>query len=415
VNNLSTICPKIRLLDFQPMTHQGEQVWLVCDPREITPAQLVLPVVLAQMTIYCDGQHDIPAIYAALARDFGGELSQGILESALEALDEAYMLENERFRQKYNDVVADFRKADCRPMTLVGLNYSKDITELCEQFESYSFGDDPADLGRWSDWQGRGIVSPHIDYQRGGEVYAKTWTRSKNAVAEADLVLMFATDHKGGLGSLTLTDKPYETPYGILPTDLNLVHKLAESIGQQDAYRLELNHRREHSVELSAVWLHHIANQVRPGNPPPMIPLLIGSFQHFVNGDGHPAKDKNMVGFIEALKAATAGKRVLCVASVDLSHVGPAFGDDYVMDQAHRDELTRVDEGLIEAVKFGDEERFYAEIANLQNRNKVCGFSPLYLMLQFLGETSGTRIAYEHCPADAEDQSLVSICGLLLD
>ncbi len=415
MSDLSAFYPKIRQLEFQPVTHEGEQVWLVSDPREITTDQLLLPALLAQMTVYCDGLHDVPAIYAELEKDVGGALPAGILEQALSTLDEAYMLENDRFNQRHESIVADFRHAPFRPMTLADRSYCRDLDELKAQFESYGADDSHEDLALWENWSGRGIVSPHIDYQRGGAVYAQTWGRARQAVADADLVLIFATDHKGGLGSLTLTEKAYETPYGILPTDLGLVGQLEKTLGKQNAYRLELNHRTEHSVELSAVWLHHIAEQVRPGNPPPMVPLLIGSFQHFVMGGGHPAKDSQMMAFIDTLKKATAGKRVLCVASVDLSHVGPVFGDDYVMDAAKREQLIKTDASLVDAVIGGDAERFYAEIAEIEDRNKVCGFSPLYLMLKYMGETAGTRIGYEQCSADAEDHSLVSICGLLLD
>lgn len=409
------LCPKIRQLEFQPVTHRGEQAWLVRDPDEITTTQLILPPILAQMTVYCDGLHNISEIYAALEQDVGGKLPAGVLEDAIHTLDEAFMLDNSRFQEQQRSTMNAFQNTDYRPMTLAGLTYSSDLDELSAQFNGYGAGDDTADAQTWEGWSGRGIVSPHIDYQRGGEVYAKTWARSKQAVADADLVLMFATDHKGGLGSLTLTEKPYETPYGILPTDVALVRKLAQAIGEKDAFRLEPNHRREHSVELSAVWLHHVSHQVRPHNPPPMVPLLIGSFQHFVMGHSHPTKDAKMINLTQTLKKETVGKRVLCVASVDLAHVGPTFGDSYMMDQHKRDKLVTTDTSLMEAVMLGDEERFYNEIAAVKDTNKVCGFSPLYLMLQFMGETTGKRIAYKHCSADAEDNSLVSICGLLLD
>lgn len=385
------------------------------DPWEMGSGQLLLPPLLAQMTVYCDGLHDLPAIYAALAHDLGGAIPAGLLERALESLDEAYLLDNERFQRKKQQMIDAFRNADFRPMTLAGVNYSADLAELNAQFAAYGNEDDPSDIAQWHNWSGRGIVSPHIDYQRGGAVYAQTWARAKQAVADADLVLMFATDHQGGLGSLTLTEKPYETPYGILPTDVGLVQTLADAIGPQEAYRLELNHRREHSVELSAVWLHHIANQVRPDNPPPMVPLLIGSFQHFLQDGSHPTQDRTLMRFIDTLQAATAGKKVLSVASVDLSHVGPAFGDADMMDQAKRDALVQTDHSLMQAVESGDVDRFYTEIAAVQNRNKVCGFTPLYLMLKYMGETAGSRVGYQHCTADAADQSLVSICGLLLD
>jgi hypothetical protein len=49
------------------------------------------------------------------------------------------------------------------------------------------------------------------------------------------------------------------------------------------------------------------------------------------------------------------------------------------------------------------------------DRNRICGFAPTYLLLRYLDNVSGQMIAYEQCPADAQDQSIVSICGLLLD
>ena len=106
---------------------------------------------------------------------------------------------------------------------------------------------------------------------------------------------------------------------------------------------------------------------------------------------------------------------MLAVASVDLAHVGPNFGDDFFMDALRRDELTRKDSSLMEAIAHGDAERFYNEVAAVEDRNRICGFSSIYLMLRYLGPTNGLSIAYEHCPADRQDTSLVSICGMLLE
>jgi AmmeMemoRadiSam system protein B len=150
------------------------------------------------------------------------------------------------------------------------------------------------------------------------------------------------------------------------------------------------------------------------------VPLLIGSFQHFVAQDGHPSQDEEMMSFIETLIQQTKGKRVLCVASVDLAHMGPAFDDEFEMDNDQRIALEESDESLMAAVMAGDGERFYREIAAVQDANKICGFSPLYLMLRYLNGRGqaplhGHRIAYQHCSADQLDHSLVSICGLLLD
>ncbi|MEM7118549.1 MAG: AmmeMemoRadiSam system protein B, partial [Chloroflexota bacterium] len=64
----------------------------------------------------------------------------------------------------------------------------------------------------------------------------------------------------------------------------------------------------------------------------------------------------------------------------------------------------------------GNAESFYNQIAAVQDQNRVCGFSPIYLMLRYLDtQTTGTKVAYDHCAADNEDNSLVSISGLLID
>ena len=153
-----------------------------------------------------------------------------------------------------------------------------------------------------------------------------------------------------------------------------------------------------------------------------MLPILCGSFHHFVSNGHHPSDDACINAFIATLQRETAGKRVLAVASVDLAHVGPNFGDMFVMDARRRQALRRQDESLMAAVTSGDYARFYEEIATVQDRNRICGFSSTYLMLRYLageGEKrnpaiDGKILAYEQCPADSDGTSLVSICGLLL-
>jgi AmmeMemoRadiSam system protein B len=361
---------------------------------------------MLQILAFCTGKRSVLEVHEEVCRYFSLPIDISVIENTLEQLDTACLLDNENSRQAVQNQLSNYRSQAFRPPALAGRSYPADPAELARSFRDYSSGDD---LNGWRPWRGRGIISPHIDYQRGGPVYARVWQRGAAAVQEADLVLIFGTDHNGGLGRVTLTKQPYATPYGVIPTEPELVQRLAEAIGPT-AFDEELHHRKEHSVELSAVWLHHM----RQENPCPMIPILCGSFHHFVMNGGHPAEDPLLTRFVEALRAETDGRRVLAVASVDLAHVGPNFGDGFVMDIERRATLADSDRSLMEAVNQGDAERFYQEIAGVEDRNRICGFSSIYLMLRYLGPTSGLKVAYEHCPADAEDHSLVSICGLLL-
>lgn len=402
--------PRLRLLDFQPVQQYGEIMWLLRDPWQLGDRQLIFPQALAQMLLFCDGTRTPAQIQGALSAHLGVPVPLDIINEALAQLDVAYLLDNKRSEARRQAVLAEFRAQPYRPPALANLSYPAAPVELVDLFHTYGNGDTATEPS----WQGRGIVSPHIDYQRGGPVYARVWRRATPAVLAADLVLIFGTDHNGGKGSVTLTRLPYATPFGVLPADLEIVNQLAGALGPEAAWAEELNHRQEHSVELSAVWLHHVFHQAGV-SPCPMVPILVGSFHHYLTSGGHPSRDPRLIRFLEALRQATAGRRVLAVGSVDLAHMGPAFGDIFDMNAERRKQLRQEDEALMDTIVSGDAAAFYNRIAAVEDANRICGFSPLYLMLSYLGATTGRHVDYQQCPADDAGTSLVSICGLLLD
>jgi AmmeMemoRadiSam system protein B len=252
-----------------------------------------------------------------------------------------------------------------------------------------------------------GLLSPHIDYARGGAVYAHVWKRAAQVARQAELVILLGTDHYG-LDLFTLTRQNFATPYGILPTDTALVDRLAAVIGEEAAYAGELRHRGEHSLELVAVWLHHM----RAGQPVPIVPILTGSFHPFMVNGASPASDPTVAGVLAVLRAAMAGKRALVVASGDLAHVGPAFGGA-PLDGAARRVLRQADEALIAAMRAGDAGQFFGAIRQVQNANNVCGVAPIYLTLRLLGRSQGAQAGYALCPADAQNTSVVSVTGMM--
>ena len=403
--------PLLRPLDFRPITHQDQQMWHLRDPLQLSEQQLVMPHSLAQLLIFCDGTRTMAKIHQAFCNHVGQAVPLHIISDALAQLDDAFLLENGRSQQAIQTIKEAFRNQPFRPPSLVDLSYPGSPQALADMLNDYGKDDD---LAGWEPWQGRGLISPHIDFQRGGPVYSKVWQRAKTAVLDADLVIIFGTDHNGGFGTFTLTKLPYATPYGVLPTDPHLIDKIANAIGPEAAFAEELHHKQEHSIELTAVWLHHIYQQAGV-EPKPMIPILIGSFHEFVQKGTHPSDDPLLMTAMDLLKQETADRKVLAVASVDFAHVGPEFGDNYIMDEERRTKLRQTDDFLLRSIVQGDAAGFYDQIATIENANKVCGFSPIYLMLRYLGTTEGVQVAYDQCSADAADESLVSIAGVLLE
>lgn len=405
--------PKLRAIDIRPFVHQGEPSLLLRDPLGLSGNIVVLPQFLGPVLGLCDGTRDEAGVAAAANSFFmlnaGVRLPPEIVSHVIQTLDENLFLENERYRAAYEATLQDFRSAPYREPGSAGVSYHDEPGALRAMLRGYVDGL-PDGRGPGPGWKGRGIISPHIDFARGGAVYAALWTAASESLRRADLVVIFGTDHMGNPGSITLTRQSYKTPLGVLPTDEAVVNAVAAAMGEESAFEEELHHRSEHSIELAAVWLKYVLGEKEV----PVVPVLCGSFGHFVVGGVAPSADHRINAAVEALREATVGMQIAVVAAADLAHVGPAFGDPPV-DVEGRARLKRVDDELIDAMCSGDAEGFFSINKREKDRWKVCGIPPIYMTLRLLGETKGQLTGYELCPADEDAASFVSICGILLD
>jgi AmmeMemoRadiSam system protein B len=327
----------------------------------------------------------------------------------LAALDEAFLLDNERSAAALHEARERFRAAPFRTPLVAGGSYPADPDLLYATLERYrqQAANGQAPLAPLTPTPVFGLLSPHIDYPRGGLVYAQVWERAAHAVQEADLVIIFATDHHGS-DPFTLTRQNYATPYGMLPTAAAIVDQLAAVIGEEAAFAGELRHRGEHSLELVAVWLHHL----RERRPVEIVPILCGGFHRFYQNGGHPDQDEQIEQVLATLRAATAGRKVVVVASGDLAHVGVAFGQEALND-AKLALLHAADEILMQQMAAGDAAAFYRSIHAIRDENNVCGVAPIYLTLRLLGAVEGTPTGYAICPADHNNTSVVTVGGII--
>ena len=209
---------------------------------------------------------------------------------------------------------------------------------------------------------------------------------------------------------LTLTRQNYATPMGVLQTERSVVDEVADALGTDRAFAEEIDHVKEHSIELAAVWLHYFMD----GKPCPMVPILCGSFHNFVAGEGDPADDEAIEAVLETLRKATKDRRTLVVAAADLAHVGPAFGDSTPIDGIARTKLAAEDKGSLEAICAGDAGAFFGKSRQESDARRLCGLPPIYLALRYLDGTLGESMGYAQCDADVMGGSVVSIAGVLL-
>ena len=402
--------PKLRPLDVHPIVQNGRQGFLLRDPLQLCRETVVVPQPLHLILALCDGtREDAGALSASLAVRHGIRIPPATIDQLLSVLDRTYLLDNVTTVQVQERMLAEYRATPFRPAASAGQSYPTKTQDLQRLLDGYLDQPGPSpSAARASALPIRGLVSPHIDYARGGPVYARVWRQAAAAARAADLALILGTDHYGSAGTITLTRQHYATPYGILPTAGDTVEALAEALSEQGAFAEELHHRTEHSIELAAVWLHHM----RRGRPCDTVPVLCGSFRHYIQGDASATRDRGIQAFAEAFKRATAGRKVLVIASADLAHVGPAFGGRPV-DMVGRARLQAADDALIDQLGTGNAENVLSEIQRVEDRNNVCGVPPIYLALRLLEPAQGELVAYDRCLADKQGTSMVSICGIV--
>ena len=399
--------PRLRALDVRPLQHEGEPYILLRDPQQVSEHQLLVPQPLGAVLAFCDGRHDIPKMVKAFDRRYGIALPTPRVASLLDMLDNALMLDNQRAAAATAAARAAFRSQPCRAPALAGPAYPAGDKELWRLLQDYleGAGEVAALPVDWS--HPVGLLSPHIDYSRGCEGYSQVWKRSDQAAAGGELGIRLGTD-RDGPHLFSLTRQSYATPYGVLPTDTAIVDRLAAAIGEDAAYAGELRHRGEHSLELVAVWLHHL----RAGRPVPVVPILTGSFHPWLRSSASPGDAPAIGALLTVLAEAMAGRRTLVVASGDLAHVGPAFGGR-PLTAAGRQRLAAADEELVNAMRAGGSEAFFAAIRAVGNRNNVCGVAPIYLAMKLLGDLPGEQWGYATCPADDAGASAVTVTGML--
>lgn len=416
--------PKLRSLNLRWAQVEGNQFLVLQDPLRLTEHVLMVPGPLASFLGLLDGTRDLGTLVSGFALRTGVTLPPETIDSPIQTLDEALLLENQRFFDAKQAALVSYQSGPFRVPALAGGGYPDDPTELkqaldehCENAGPPGFDgiDENVPSVRVASERVVGVISPHIDYARGWRTYAHIWQSARKAVEEADLVILLGTDHGGGSGRLTLTRQSYATPWGILPTDIGLVDSLADILGEEGAFAEEAHHMGEHSIELAAVWLHYMAS----GKPKRLLPILCGYHldalasvsEAATTGEGTNGDNRPFWDALAMLGDVAARPCVLVVAAGDVSHVGPAFGDTSPFDAAANAQVRSSDKQWLEIACSGESDLLTEHILNTGDPTRICGTAPIHHMVRMLGGATGRVRHYDQCPADEDFGSLVSIAG----
>jgi len=117
--------------------------------------------------------------------------------------------------------------------------------------------------------------------------------------------------------------------------------------------------------------------------------------------------------FIESLAKAidVYDKPVCLIASADLAHLGPKFGDPRPLDYYGRERCSRKDRELLEIVANQDRKVFQESMLKDHDARRICGYPPMTALLDLLPPSRGMLLNYDLAVVDNQG-SVVTFAGM---
>ena len=372
-------------LEFIPIQEQGRDLILIRDRFALVATGFAIVPQAYQFLYLLDAVDDVHELRLELSRQSGGQpVTQAEVEKIIQNLDQSFLLDSEHFRSAREACKAAFVSQKTRPAALAGDSYPSEPGVLGKQLDEMLSGSVNA---RHSTRGVKGIVAPHIDLSVGWKGYGEAYARLQNT--RVDRVLVLGTGHQMEQGLYALTEKSFETVFGLLPVDIAAVQELKQSGGRllSDS---DFDHLHEHSIEFQTLFLKHLDH----GSGLQMIPILCGSMWGFLPEYSRRAFWDAAGPFLESLRALASQEGTLLLAGVDFSHIGPKFG--------HQESAIRIepeaqhhDYELLAALCRQDPDTFWRISSDRKDCYNVCGFSALATFLEILPEGTGELLHYE--------------------
>lgn len=217
------------------------------------------------------------------------------------------------------------------------------------------------------------IIAPHAGYVFSGQVAAYAYKSIQNKNYES--VVILAPSHQFGFeGCSIYPNGGYETPFGIAQVDAFLSAEISKATGF--GYIAQA-HQTEHSVEIQVPFVQRVLPQAK------IVPIVMGI-----------PKKAMITRLAEGLKKATAGKKILIIASTDLSHF-------YTKEEANKKDNETI--ALIREFKTDELIRKCEKRENI-----MCGGGPVGATLLFGKDKAGVEILrYSDSSEASQDESRV--------
>ena len=381
---------------FVPVAvRQGDrQVVVLQDPLRLADRTLNVAPQALQLLARLQGEKTLSEV----ATSVGAEVDQ--IRPLVEALDEVGLLWGPtatRLEQEKRAAIEADRRLPKGAAFALGTEAEACRTQL-EQWLDET--EDPEVEGEIL-----AIVAPHLDYGRGWPVYASAY-RGLVGTTPPDRVVVLGTNHFGIGDGVVLTEWGFRSPLGDVETDAALQADLRDRFGER-AIADQLDHVGEHSVQLHLPWIRHLF-----GDVPVVGALVPDPLSGLIEDDG---KRIGADEFVDGLRAAldAAGGRTLVVASSDLSHVGPQFGEPRNVDEERRGQVETHDREMLKRFLEAEPSEFLETVEWNRNPTRWCSVGNMVATKRLVSPKQTELIDYRQA-VDDQGVALVSAAAMVM-
>ncbi len=410
--NASLEKPRFRPLQAVPFEEAGQQYLALIDPTGIIPDPVILmpDAIVILLLQNANGERTVAQLAEIIRRETDYIVTPDKVRHVLGNLDKRGLLQSRRLDEMIEAREREYREQPTRK-ALLFQSQEKLAAEqyLKQELARHTLMPDspPPFMDLIGKGKLRAILTPHIDYLRGGTAYAWGY-RALQQTTKPKTVIILGTLHTGSDEFFIATDKPFETVLGTTHVDQELLREI-ESTYKGELRVQEYLHAIETTIELQVTYLQHIYKD----HPFKIVPILVGNFDFILEETGRYPEDKQEIAsFISTLRTILDKRDdVILLGGVDLSHCGPEFGDDFLVTQEVEEEIRAMDYEMLDAIDQLNPKAFFDHFRPTLNERRVCSIAPIYTIMKAVeGNTKTEILAYRQ--ANSKDQDcLVTFCS----
>ena len=394
--------------DIQPIatTVNGRQVIVFHDPYHLTDHGIAIDIKTLPILQLLDGKHDLRDIQIIMMKQQGGRMVYiSEIESFIEMLDGACLLNSEFYNNKMSSLRNDFNGRQRRLPVHAGKSYAAEPDKLALFIQDIE-NNLNQDNSRYTRENITGILAPHIDIKVAKETYINSYRCLKGRTY--DLVVIFGINHHEQDGLYCVSEKNYVTPFGEIKTDRNFISDLKSNLPEGTLTKDDFGHMTEHSIEFQTIFLQYYLRE-----PFSIVTILCGGIHEFIQQKKNPLTDDRFRGMVDVMKEVMQKRknRILIAAGADLSHVGRKFGDQLPAD-AILPQATANDKKILSFLARGEAESVFLNVVETQDRYRVCGLPAILLFASLFTEGRADILHFETYN-ERETHSAVNYASLI--